>query len=242
MKILEATLAKKGLFSRYAILTYKVRNNPEAIPGQFLMVEAPERFLRRPMAYLSSSEDEITIAVEPVGNGTKGLVDMKIGEKTTILGPLGNGFPTLDKGQKIVLVGGGTGCAPLIAEASYLQQKGYDYTLYLGFNTKTDNAFADYITGLNVAICTMDGTDGFKGNPVEKALLDYGNAPLALTVGPTPMMKTVQENYKQGYLSLDKRMGCGFGICNGCQAKAFDGTLRYVCKDGPVFALSEVIL
>jgi len=40
--------------------------------------------------------------------------------------------------------------------------------------------------------------------------------------------------------SLEERMGCGLGACLGCVVNTTSGYKR-VCKDGPVFDLSEII-
>jgi dihydroorotate dehydrogenase electron transfer subunit len=41
-------------------------------------------------------------------------------------------------------------------------------------------------------------------------------------------------------VSLEVRLGCGFGACYGCTIKTRRG-LRQVCRDGPVFELDDVI-
>jgi NAD(P)H-flavin reductase len=38
------------------------------------------------------------------------------------------------------------------------------------------------------------------------------------------------------YLSLERRMDCGVGLCQHCAVGPF-----YTCKDGPVFSLAELI-
>ena len=48
------------------------------------------------------------------------------------------------------------------------------------------------------------------------------------------MLKNLAMISKQGYLSLEARMGCGFGACMGCSIKTTKGYKR-VCKEGPVF-------
>jgi dihydroorotate dehydrogenase electron transfer subunit len=46
---------------------------------------------------------------------------------------------------------------------------------------------------------------------------------------------------KNSYVSLEENMGCGIGMCKGCPVKTING-IKMVCKDGPLFKLSEVIL
>jgi dihydroorotate dehydrogenase electron transfer subunit len=41
-------------------------------------------------------------------------------------------------------------------------------------------------------------------------------------------------------VSLEVRMGCGFGTCYGCTINTKKG-LKQVCRDGPVFDLGDII-
>jgi dihydroorotate dehydrogenase electron transfer subunit len=45
---------------------------------------------------------------------------------------------------------------------------------------------------------------------------------------------------KQSQVSLEVRMGCGFGACYGCTINTKKG-LKHVCRDGPVFELDDII-
>jgi dihydroorotate dehydrogenase electron transfer subunit len=42
-------------------------------------------------------------------------------------------------------------------------------------------------------------------------------------------------------VSLEARMGCGLGLCYGCTIETRQG-LKRVCKDGPVFDLTQLFL
>ena len=58
--------------------------------------------------------------------------------------------------------------------------------------------------------------------------------------GPAPMLRAVCEaSPVSGQVSLDARMGCGFGACMGCTIQTASGPRR-VCKDGPVFDKEEL--
>ena len=54
------------------------------------------------------------------------------------------------------------------------------------------------------------------------------------------MLQALAEYSTKGCVSLEARMGCGFGACMGCSIKTTNGSKR-VCKEGPVFEASEVI-
>ena len=53
------------------------------------------------------------------------------------------------------------------------------------------------------------------------------------------MLEALAHEFPNGEVSLEARMGCGFGACMGCSIKTTNGPKR-VCKDGPVFNASEV--
>ena len=70
--------------------------------------------------------------------------------------------------------------------------------------------------------------------------LNWENIPFA-TCGPTRMMQALcNANESYGLVSLESRMGCGFGACMGCSVEMKSGMKR-ICKEGPVFEKEEVI-
>ncbi|MFO7973440.1 MAG: dihydroorotate dehydrogenase electron transfer subunit, partial [Candidatus Hydrogenedentota bacterium] len=93
-----------------------------AKPGQFCMVEVAETlypFLRRPMCFSEIHDDGISILYKVEGEGTALLAKRMAGQKCSIQGPLGNGFP-IDKGfGRHIIVSGGIGVAtfPALAKA-----------------------------------------------------------------------------------------------------------------------------
>ena len=59
--------------------------------------------------------------------------------------------------------------------------------------------------------------------------------------GPEPMFRALlRATDKPGQLSLEARMGCGFGACMGCSCKTKYGSRR-ICRDGPVLTKEEVV-
>ena len=67
--------------------------------------------------------------------------------------------------------------------------------------------------------------------------------------GPKVMLRALshfcEKQNKPVQVSMEERMGCGYGICVGCvikikaeNEKGYE--LKKVCKDGPVFLGSEV--
>jgi dihydroorotate dehydrogenase electron transfer subunit len=90
-----------------------------------------------------------------------------------------------------------------------------------------------------VIVTTVDGSHGVKGF-VTNAM--DGQQSYYYTCGPLPMIKAlIQTAGTHGEVSMEERMGCGFGACMGCTIQTTQGPKR-VCKEGPVFAASELLL
>ncbi len=113
----------------------------------------------------------------------------------------------------------------------------------LGFNTESEIFYADKFEalGAKVIIATADGSVGVKGF-VTDAICESGvEYDYFYSCGPLPMLKALcLATATSGEVSLEERMGCGFGICMGCSIMTANGAKR-VCKDGPVFKKEEVI-
>jgi len=240
-----------------------------ARPGQFVMIGLNwgvfEPLLRRPMSIHYVKNKEIEILYETLGQGTQILSQKKPGEYLDVLGPLGNGFEIsrLDAAS-IILVAGGMGVAPLLYLAQKLMKRKMQNAkcktlVLIGAKTKKnilcEKEFKEL--GCDVKISTDDGTRGFKGRVTEllgQTLADLKSPTSGMyTCGPAAMLKSVASlasKYKiEAWGSLEAHMACGIGACMGCVIGVEDEN-RYnkegfvyqrVCKDGPVFALSQII-
>ena len=93
-------------------------------------------------------------------------------------------------------------------------------------------------------VATDDGSRGIRGNAasaVRAQGLSEGNGfDRYYACGPLPMLRALAAWSGAGELSLEARMGCGFGACMGCSVKTTDGYAR-VCKEGPVFPAASLI-
>lgn len=211
-------------------------------PGQFINIQIPNFYLRRPISVCDYDENNITIIYKTFGNGTDKLSKMKEGEELDILTGLGNGFNKNCKGNTPILVAGGVGVPPMYRLCKELIENGKKPTIILGFNSKEDIFYEQEFKnlGVKVLISTVDGTYGTKGfvTDIIKSLKDYT---YYYACGPMPMLKAVHEIVEvEGELSFEERMGCGFGACMGCTIQTKKGSKR-VCKEGPVFTKEEIL-
>lgn len=234
-------------------------NAPEialkAKPGQFIEIKVKENsiLLRRPMSIMDidPAKNEIKILYRVVGEGTKSLSESQAGEILDIIGPLGNSFYLKEGVKTIVLVGGGTGAAPLVFFNKTINGNNPDLKVYAVIGARTKELilgakdFKDF--GAHVIIATDDGSEGARGTTVDalEELMINTSIDAVLTCGPEPMMLAIaricQENNIFCLVSMESPMACGLGACHGCVIKTKIG-YRRVCKEGPIFRGSEVLV
>ena len=206
-------------------------------PGQFVQLRLPQVYLRRPISVYDCDAGAFTLIYKVVGKGTALLAAMRPGETLDVLTHLGNGFSVEKSGDRPLLIGGGVGTAPLYLLARELTKAGKTVSAVIGFRTAAE-IFAEEelrALGVSVTVATADGSRGVRGF-VTDALPAAGENTFYYTCGPEPMLRAVRAAVKiDGELSLEERMGCGFGACMGCTIETKSGPRR-VCKDGPVFA------
>ena len=212
-------------------------------PGQFVELSIEGLFLRRPISVCNYDEGELTLVYKVVGKGTAEMAAMQVGRKVDVLTGLGNGFNADAECQRALLVGGGVGVPPLYRLARELLAKGREVTVVLGFNTAAELFYEEEFKalGVNLVVATVDGSKGVKGF-VTDAIRESGVAfDYFYSCGPLPMLKALSQSVAtDGELSLEERMGCGFGICMGCSIQTASGAKR-VCKEGPVFKKEEIL-
>jgi len=199
----------------------------------------------------------LQFSVMKAGEVTSALHDLAEGDQVGVRAPLGNWFPYEQmKGKKILFIGGGIGLAPLRTLILFMLDNRTDYgdiTIIYGARTPNDLCYKDELkewearTDVNM-IMTVDnefpGWDKRVGL-VPNVLKEIAPSPentVAITCGPPIMIKfTLQAlselkfNDEQIITTLEKRMKCGIGICGRCNIGSM-----YVCKDGPVFSLTQL--
>ena len=211
--------------------------------GQFVEIALDGLYLRRPISVCNYNDGELTLIYKVVGKGTDLMSQMAEGTQLDVLTGLGNGFNIDQECEKTLLVGGGVGVPPLYRLTRDLIARGKKVTVVLGFNTESEIFYAEKFEalGAKVIIATADGSVGVKGF-VTNAIAESGvDADYFYSCGPLPMLKALCQSLEiDGEVSLEERMGCGFGICMGCSIQTTKGAKR-VCKEGPVFKKEEVI-
>ena len=76
-------------------------------PGQFVNIQLPGKFLRRPISICNWTKDALLLLVRVVGEGTHDLVRCVPGTELDVLSGLGNGFDLAKGGAHPILLGGG---------------------------------------------------------------------------------------------------------------------------------------
>lgn len=238
-----------------------------AAPGRFVMLGSLgfglDPFLLRPFGICRLGADWFEVVIKIVGKGSRQLCRLRPGERVRVHGPLGNGYPdpNLDESSWLILVAGGMGIVSLASYIFNALQNGFSLRktiLLYGASSKKELVLSSEINeamlaGLEVQTITDDGSCGRQGLVTELLhdILQQQPRSIVFSCGPEAMLKRVQkiilENHCPGYLSLENRMACGFGVCLGCvqsvlESKRSDllGNAK-VCTDGPVFPAWKVL-
>ncbi len=220
-----------------------------AQPGQFIMVRCGEdSVLRRPLSvHQLVDTTKLALLFNVVGKGTRWLSQCKAGDNLDLFGPLGNGYSIHLISRHLLLVAGGIGIAPLCLLAQEALNQGRSVTLLLGASTSSQLYPRHLLPPeAELVIATEDGTEGKKGM-ITDLLPDFiDRTDQIFACGPIPMYRTMAARNQQllggrsVQVSLEVRMGCGFGICYGCTVRT-KGGMKQVCKDGPIFELKDII-
>lgn len=214
-------------------------------PGQFMMVWNFHDEKPMSLSIIDSVNDEIGISIKEVGEFTKAVHSMEIGDKLGLRGPYGRGFEIA--GSEILAVGGGIGMAPISAFVEDALGRGVDVDVISAAATADELLFIDRLkkSGANVTATTDDGSYGFRGFATDAAekFLEESDYDMVVTCGPEMMMKRIFEMVDRfkvpAQFSLERWMKCAIGLCGQC---CVDDTGWRVCVEGPVFWTDEVRL
>jgi dihydroorotate dehydrogenase electron transfer subunit len=237
MKFYRVRVEERAELGSYTLLKYRWTDGPVE-PGQFVMARAAgypatlDPFLARPFSYYDYDGTVASLLFEVRGRGTA-LLDLA--STIEVTASLGKGFRADFGLGRAALLGGGIGVVPLKILSRRLDALGIPHDVFLGFAGAGQAVVAREFPGAGVA--TMDGTIGTHGTVLEAvdSLEEYG---AIYACGPNPMLAAVKLAAGQNslcQLSVEERMGCGNGSCNGCVVPVHGGGYVRSCIEGPVF-------
>ncbi|MEJ2717561.1 MAG: tRNA-dihydrouridine synthase [Deltaproteobacteria bacterium] len=216
-----------------------LEDGPACRPGSFFFLRLPG-VGEKPFSPAMDIQPEYI--VRTVGPFTRALEHLKPGDPIFMRGPYGNGFPHPDPGRPLVLLGGGTGAAPVMMAA-----KRWPGTLargFFGFSEEVDPGFRDEILGMSPSCSLVIDSPGSPGEVVRALERDiktesrlYAECRVYMC-GPEAMMRAASAALQERvpidriFAAREDIMRCGIGICGSCGTPS---GLRS-CVDGPVMA------
>jgi dihydroorotate dehydrogenase electron transfer subunit len=222
---------------------------PYLKPGQFAQVRvdgSPNTFLRRPFSIhdVDYKKNSFKLLIQIAGKGTETLCKLRTGDLLNLIYPLGNSFSIPGENEKILLIGGGCGIAPLLFLGKSLKSIGYSPDVLLGFrNSNRVIEIEEYLKVGNVYLTTEDGSKGVKGFVTDHSLLITERFDKIYCCGPDSMMKAIagycRKNSISCEVSLENLMACGIGACLCCVVDTIRGNIC-TCTDGPVFNINDL--
>ena len=227
-------------------------------PGQFNMLslfgggEVPISISSDP-----SEKNHLSHTIRAVGRVTQAMQHLKKGDSLGLRGPYGQGWPVQKARSKDVLVlTGGLGCAPSLSVINYMLARRQDYgRLFILQGVKHSDDFifrkhyqrwaqqpdVEIHIAADVAGPQWPFDSGFITNQIQHLPLNPANT-IVMICGPEGMMHIAIKTLKSMgiaendiYLSMERNMACGIGLCGHCQY----GEL-FICKDGPVLSYDRI--
>jgi dihydroorotate dehydrogenase electron transfer subunit len=229
----------------YRTVTLVLDGKLDAYPGQFVMAWLP-RFDEKPFSLVNA--EPITLMITAVGPFSRLVHQLQPGDKLWLRGPLGRGFQHPPANQRLALVGGGYGVAPLLWLAQSAMAQGSEMTAVIGARTAADLLYLDRFQqlasthpNLSVIATTEDGSAGITGRVTDAILPLVANHALdaIYACGPHAMLSALQslgeQHHLACHLSWEAYMRCGIGICGSCEHAG-----HVLCLDGPVLSYPQV--
>ena len=195
--------------------------------------------------------------IRVVGRVTRGIDQLKTGDRIGLRGPYGRGWPMPESKQKdIVVVTGGLGCAPVVSVINYIEQRRDQFgrlNIVQGVKHSADliwkNRYEEWkkLTDTKVLLAADVGEALWPWHvgPVTSLFdqLEFDPDNVAVMMcGPEGMMRVVCDHMldcrvpeSQLFLSMERNMQCAIGHCGHCQYGS-----KFICKDGPVFSYDKI--
>ncbi len=225
-------------------------------PGQFVNVLCRDALsldplLRRPYSFfgVDAANDTMTLLVRPFGRGSQWLAARTAGDVLDVMGPLGNHFEATSRADRLLMVAGGVGIAPLVHLTDEALARGQSVTLLMGASTASTLLSAARLPAeVEYVVGTDDGSQGHAGF-VTDLVPDYLQwADQVFACGPDPMLRSLASVIRQHrvgrrpsvHVSVERSMACGVGACLGCVIDTRHG-MQTSCVTGPVFPIEEIV-
>ena len=221
----------------------------KAEAGQFIILRVDSDGERIPLTVAGYDREVGTVRIifQTVGATTKKLAELNTGDSLSdFAGPLGR--PTVTDGlDRVLIVGGGVGCAIALPIAEKLKSLGCSVTSVIGFRTKDLVILEDEFRAASdeLTVMTDDGSYGREGNvclPIGEMFAEGKRFDKVIAIGPLVMMKFVTEATRPTGIpcevSMNPIMIDGTGMCGGCRLTLdIDGkrVTKFACVDGPDF-------
>jgi NAD(P)H-flavin reductase len=202
--------------------------------------------------------DPLVHTIRAVGTTTKALSKLKVGDTIGVRGPYGRSWPMAKAaGNDVLIIAGGIGLAPLRPVIYQVLAERHKYgkvSLLYGTRTPEDMLYRtelerwrarfdmDVLVTVDRAGADWHGNVGVVTTLLKKIAIDPDNT-TAMVVGPEIMMRFVamdlikqQLGLDQIFLSMERNMKCGVGLCGHCQYGP-----TFICKEGPVYSYDQII-
>lgn len=228
-------------------------------PGQFFQLLCPEPegehpFLRRPMSIYGYDAEagQLQFLYKVAGAGTRGLATLRPGGMLNVLGPLGQGFSMPQHWQDLLLVARGVGLATLAPLAREAQRSGRRLTAICSARRPELAMSVDLFRGYGAEVIVVHDEDGSSTPEALRGLIEAriaaGRVDAFYTCGSSRLLRLLQDLGQRhgipGEIAMEQQMACGLGMCQACVCpfREEGGIVqRRVCREGPVFPISEAI-
>lgn len=236
----EMVLIKKIVQETEFVKTFIFDVSFDAKPGQFVNIWIPG-LDEKPFSVAFDDGAELTVTFFAVGPLSKALFEKKVGDKVGIRGPYGTHYEW-KPGETLALVAGGYGAAPMYFVTQEALKDDCNVHFIVGARSQEHLLYLDRfegVSGVHVHVSTDDGSVGHKGYNTEvlEQVISGEKVDRIFACGPEVMeyrvMQIAEENGIPGWLSVERYMKCGFGVCGHC---CMDDTGDRVCMEGPVMS------
>lgn len=202
-------------------------------------------------------EDLLTHTINRVGRVTKGLWEVREGQRLGVRGPYGRGWPLREaEGQDVIIVSGGLGCAPVVSVINYMirRRERFGHFTVVQKVKKVDEFIWPEryerwkkLPDTTVLVASTEGAPNWpwEVSPRMSVLEEVevrSDRTIVMMCGPEGMMRSSADylhslGVPEGsiHLSMERNMQCAIGHCGHCQFGS-----QFICKDGPVYSYPEL--